>query len=66
MGNGLTKNAESTEAVVDDSEGSRKDGRNCAVPESNVQGGGAVIVTLWKRELGGDRGDAQGTDGIPP
>ena len=63
---GLTKTTESAEGVGDDSEGPRKDGINGAGPGSNVQGGGTVGVTIWKRELGGDRGDAQGPDGIPP
>ena len=40
----------------DDSEGSRKVGSNGVGPGSNVQGGGAVGVTLWKQELVGDRG----------
>ena len=66
MGDGLPKPTESTEAVGDDIKGPRKDGRNCAVPGRNVQGGGAVGVTIWKQELGGDWGDAQGPDGIPP
>ena len=50
----------------DDSEGPRKDGINSAGPGRNLQGGGAIRVTLWKRELGGDQGDDQGPDGIPP
>ena len=62
---GLTKPAEIAETVGGDSEGPRKDGSNGVGPGSNVQGGGAVGVTLWKLELGGDRGDAQGPDGIP-
>ena len=66
LGGGLTKNAEGTEAVGYDSAGSRKYGINGAVPGSNVKGGGAVVVTIRKRELGGDRGYAQGTDSIPP
>ena len=50
----------------DDIEGSRKYKSNSVVPGINLQGVGAVSVTLWKRKLGGDRGDAQGPDGIPP
>ena len=52
--------------VEDDGKASRKDGINGAGPGSNVQGVGAVGVTLWKRELGGDRVDSQGPDGVPP
>ena len=55
-----------TEAVGYDREGLRKDGSNGVVPGINLQGGGAFGVTLWKRELGGDRGCAQGPDGILP
>ena len=66
MGGGLPKPAEILEAVGDDSEGYRKDRRNGALLGINVQGDGAFGVTLWKRELGGDWGDAQGPDGIPP
>ena len=33
-------------------------------PGINVQGVGAVDITLWKKDLGGDQGDAQGPDGI--
>ena len=32
----------------------------------NLQGSGASGVTLWKQDLGGDQGDSQGPDGIPP
>ena len=49
-----------------DSECSIKYGSNGAGPGSNVQGGGAFGVTLWKRYLGGDRVDAQGPDGVSP
>ena len=49
-----------------DSEGPRKDGRNGTGLGRNVQGIGAVSVTLWKLELGGDRGYTQGPDSIPP
>ena len=51
---------------MDDSEGPRKENSNGAGPGRNVQGGGAVGINLWKKELGGDRGDAQGPDGVPP
>ena len=50
----------------DDSEGSREDRSNSAGPGSDVTGSGAVSVTLRKQELGGDRGDAQGSDSVPP
>ena len=52
--------------MEDDSEGPRKDVINSVGPGSNVQGVGAVGVTIWKQELGGDSGNAQGTDGIQP
>ena len=39
---------------------------NSAGPGRNLQVSGAVGVTLWKRELGGDRGDAQGSVSVPP
>ena len=51
---------------MQDSEGSRKDGSICTGPESDVQGVGGVGDIIWQRELGGDRVDAQGPDGIPP
>ena len=63
---GLPKPTEIMEAAGGDSEVPRKDGRNGAVVGSNVQGDVAFGVTLWKRELGIDRGDSQGPDGIPP
>ena len=49
-----------------DSKSTRKDGSNGAGPGRNVHSGGAVSANIWKIELGGDRGDAQGTDGVPP
>ena len=52
--------------VGDDREGSRKDGSNSAVPRRDVKGGVTVSVTLWKRELIGDRGYAQDLDRVPP
>ena len=48
-----------------DSKVARKDGRNGAVPGINVQGGGTFGAIIWQREMGGDRGDAQGPDGVP-
>ena len=54
------------EAMGDNSEGPLKDESNGAGPGSNIQGGCEVGITLWKQELGGDQGDAQGPDGIPP
>ena len=56
MGGGIPKLAQILAAVGHDSEGSRKDGRNGAGPGSNVQDGGALSVTIWKRELGDDQG----------
>ena len=52
--------------VGDDSEGPREDRINSVGTDSNVHDSVAVGVTLWKLELGGDRGDAQGPNGIPP
>ena len=48
-----------------DSKGARKYGNNSEGTGSYVQGGGAVGDIIWQRELGGDRGDAQGPDGVP-
>ena len=45
-------------AVGHASEGSIKDGSNVAGTGSNVKGGGAVGVTIWKQEIGGAQGDA--------
>ena len=53
-------------AVGDNSEGSIKYGIIGAGPGRNVQGGGAIGVTLWKRELGGDQLGAQDPEGVPP
>ena len=47
-----------------DSEGYRKDWSNSTVPGSNVQGVGSVGVTIWKRYMGGDRGDSQVLDDV--
>ena len=49
----------------DDSEGPIKYLSNGAVTVRNVQGGVSVSVTLWKRDLGGYRGDTQVPDAIP-
>ena len=51
-------------AVGHDSEGSRKDGSNGEGPGNNVQGGGALSVTIWKIDLGGDREYAQCPEGV--
>ena len=56
----------SSAAVVHYSKGYRKDDSNSLGPGINVQGSGAVGANIWNRELVGDRGDAQGPDGIPP
>ena len=66
MGGGIPKPAQSSEAMGDYSEVSREDRSNGAGPGRNVQGSGAVSVTIQKRELGGERGDTQGPDVIPP
>ena len=49
-----------------DSEGSRNDKSSGTVPGNNVQGGGTVSVTIWKRNLGVDQGDAHGPDSVTP
>ena len=54
------------EAMGDNIEGPLKDESNGAGPGSNIQGGCEVGITLWKQELGGDQGDSQGPDSIPP
>ena len=64
LGSNVSKSAQSSETVEDDSESSIKDGRNGMGPGINVQGGGTVGVTIWKQELVGDQGDAQGPDSI--
>ena len=66
LDDGLPQPTGSSEEVGDGSEGPRKDGSNVSGPGSNVQGGGAVSVTLWKLELGGDQRYAQVPDVIPP
>ena len=55
MYGGLPKPTEITEAMGDDIEGPRKDGSNSAGSWINVQGSGAVGVTIWKQDLGGDQ-----------
>ena len=52
--------------MVHDSDGSRKEGSDGEIPGINVKGGGTVGVTLWKQYLGGDRGDSQDPDRVPP
>ena len=49
-----------------DSKCARKDGSNVTGPGSYVQDGDAVGDSIWQRELGGDRVDVQGSDGVPP
>ena len=66
MGGVIPKPAQSSSTVGRDSKVSRKYRSNSEVPGRNVQGGGAVGTNIWKRDLGGDRGDYQGPDGIPP
>ena len=66
MVGGLPKSTEISEEVGRGSEGDIKDRSNGAVLGSNLQGGGAVSVIIWKRELGGDRRDAQVPGGVPP
>ena len=63
---GIPKPAQSSEAVGNDSEGSRKDESNGAGPGNNVQGGGAFGFTLWKQKLGSGQVDAQVPDSVSP
>ena len=65
MVGGLPKPAQISEAAGNGSKGARKEGSNGAGPGRYLQGGGAVGDIIWKQELGGDRGDAQGPDRIP-
>ena len=55
LGGGITKHAQILEAVVGDIEGSIKDRSNSTGLGRNAQGGGAVGVTIWKRELCSDQ-----------
>ena len=57
---------QSSGAVGHDSEGSRDNVSSGAGLRINVQGFGAVVVTLWKKELGGNRVDAQVPDDVTP
>ena len=57
---------QSSGAVGHYSEGSRYNVSSGAGLEINVQGFGAVVVTLWKKELGGNRVDAQVPDDVTP
>ena len=50
------------EAVVNDSEDTGEDGRNGVGTRRNIQGGGAVGAIIWKKDMVGNRGDAQGPD----
>ena len=45
--------------------GDIKYGINVAGLGSDVQWGGVFSAVIWQRELGGDRGDAQGPDIVP-
>ena len=45
---------------------SRKYGSNGTGPGRNVQVSGPVGATIWQQGLGGDRGDSQGPDRVPP
>ena len=65
LGGGIPKHAQSSDAVGHDSKDTGKDGSNGAVLGSNIQGSGAVGAIMWQQELGGDREDSQGPDGVP-
>ena len=62
----MPKPTQNSEAVGHDSEGDRKDGSNGAGPGRNINVGGTVGAIIWQRYLGGDWGDAQGPNGVPP
>ena len=49
----------------DGGESGDKDGGNGAGAGYAVQGSRAVSVIIWKKELGGDRGNSKTTRGIP-
>ena len=66
MGGGIPKPAQRSEAVGHVSEGTRKDGSSDEGTGRNVQCGGTVGVIIWQRDLGGNRVDDQGPDGISP
>ena len=53
------------EVMVNYSKGNEKYRSNSAVPGSNVQGNGSVGTIIWQQEMVGDRGDAQGSYGVP-
>ena len=48
------------------SKGAEKDDSNGAGLGSDVQGGGTVNALVRKKDLAGDRGDAQSPGGVPP
>ena len=66
MGVAIPEPEESSEAMGNVSEGAGKDGSNGAGPGRNVSGGGTVGALVRKQDLGGDRGYAQGPEGVPP
>ena len=66
MGGGIKKPAQSSESVGHGSKGVGKDRSNGTFPGRNVQGGGSVGALVCHRDLGGDRGDAHVTGGVPP
>ena len=66
LGGGISKPAQSLEAVGHHSEGDQKYGCNGTGPGSYVKGSGAVVAIIWHQELFGDWGYAQGPDSVPP
>ena len=62
----MPKPAQSSEAVIHDSEGARKDGSNGVDLGSDVKGGGAVGAIIWQQDLVCDHGDSQGPDRVQP
>ena len=66
LGSGIPKPAQISEVLGHDSEVAIKDGGNGAGLGSNVKGSGSVGDNIWQQYLGGERGDSQVPDGVPP
>ena len=64
MVGGVHKPTQSLAAAGHDSKDSRTEGSNGTGLGIYVQGGGEVGVTIWKQELAGDRGYAQGPNNV--
>ena len=62
----IWKSEEGAEAVWGGSKGTYEDRSNYVGVGGDVQGGGPYRATLWDPELGGDRGDAEGSGEAQP